>query len=70
MPATLEPSEELQKRVERHLRDSLTLRAVMRAEKESLSRIVEALQSIPEELHAALVGVCVQRVARKYVAEP
>lgn len=66
----LEPSAELQRLVEGHLRDSLMLRSVMQAEKASLSRIVAALQGVPDELHATLVGICMQRVAGTFVSDP
>jgi len=46
------------------------LRSVMKAEKASLARIVEALQGVPTEFHAALVGICMQRVAGSFVADP
>lgn len=46
------------------------LRAVMQAEKASLARIVGALAGVPEERHAALVGVCLQRVAGRFVVDP
>ncbi len=68
--ADLEPSAELQGLVEAHMRDSLTLRSVMRAEKASLSRIVAALDGVPEEMHATMVGLCMQRVAGKFVVDP
>jgi hypothetical protein len=66
----LEPSAELQLLVEGHLRDSLMLQSVMKAEKASLSRIVACLQGVPEELHATLVGICMQRVVGLFVADP
>ena len=64
-----EPSAELQRLVEGHLRDSLMLRSVIEAEKASLARIVASLQSVPEELHTTLVGICMQRVAGTFVAD-
>ena len=64
-----EPSAELQRLVEGHLRDSLMLRSVIEAEKASLARIVASLQEVPEELHTTLVGICMQRVAGTFVAD-
>lgn len=60
----------LQELVEAHLRASLMLRSVMRAEEEALANIVKALHGVPDELHESLVGRCVQRVADKYVHDP
>jgi hypothetical protein len=65
----LQPSPELQRLVEGHLRDSLMLRSVIKAEKASLDRIVVSLQGVPEELHATLVGICMQRVAGSFVCD-
>ncbi len=66
----LEPSAELQRLVERHLRDSLMLRSVIQAEKASLARIVASLRDVPEELHTTLVGICMRRVADTFVTDP
>ena len=66
----LEPTAELQLLVEGHLRDSLMLQSVIKAEKASLSRIVACLQGVPEELHATMVGICMQRVVGMFVADP
>jgi len=67
LQSPLQPSDVLQKLVETHLRDSLALRAIMRAEKSSLRQIMKALEAVPPELHAELVGTCMQHVARRFV---
>lgn len=65
----LEPSVELQNLVETHLRDSLVLRSVLRAEKASLARIVDSLEHVPEESRATLVGICMQRASGLFVED-
>ncbi len=64
-----EPSAELQNLVETHLRDSMVLRSVLRAEKASLARIVDSLEKVPEELRATLVGICMQRASGLFVED-
>ena len=65
----LEPSEELQRLVQAHLRDSLMLRSVIQAEKASLARIERALEDVPKEQHSMLVGLCLERVARCFIVD-
>lgn len=65
-----EPSAELQRLVQAHLRDSLMLRSLIQAEKASLARVERALERVPKELHAMLIGRCLERVAGRFVADP
>ncbi|MCP4448109.1 MAG: hypothetical protein GY811_22650 [Myxococcales bacterium] len=65
-----QPSDELQSLVEAHLRDSLMLRSVIQAEEASLARIVTSLREVPLMEQPTLVGICLQRLANRFIADP